>query len=129
LPDHFNLVKPFAVVARNFGDREESGFLGSIEQTKSATIYSGRRSTVQRTGTSMAASIHARLDDETEALRDQIRRATEWTNSEIVRRGIALLASTVLRTSERRFSGAGEYDTGIPDLSTNKAYMEGFGES
>jgi hypothetical protein len=77
----------------------------------------------------MSSSIHARLDKETEALRDQLKQSEGWTDSEIVRRGIALLASVTPKKGKRRFAGAGKYDSGIPDLSTNKAYMEGFGES
>jgi hypothetical protein len=28
-----------------------------------------------------------------------------------------------------KFTGAGKFDSGIPDLATNKKYMEGFGKS
>jgi hypothetical protein len=77
----------------------------------------------------MTGSIHARLDDETAALCEQIRQAKGWTDSEIVRRGIKLLAAVTPRSGKRRFRNAGKYDSGIPDLATNKAHMEGFGES
>jgi hypothetical protein len=30
--------------------------------------------------------------------------------------------------SKPRLIGVGEFDSGIPDLATNKKYMEGFGE-
>jgi len=29
----------------------------------------------------------------------------------------------------RKIAGAGQFDSGIPDLATNKKHMEGFGES
>jgi hypothetical protein len=77
----------------------------------------------------MPASIHARLDDETDALREQLKRSQGWTDSEIVRRGIQLLSSMTPKRGRRRFTGVGKYNSGIPDLSTNKKHMEGFGES
>ncbi len=77
----------------------------------------------------MSGSIHARLDAETEALRDEIKSSQGWTDSEIVRRAIKLLASvTPKRSQKRRFRGVGKYDSGIPDLATNPKHMEGFGE-
>jgi hypothetical protein len=77
----------------------------------------------------MSASIHARLDEETNALRNQLKRSQGCTDSEIVRRGIRLLAATTLKSRQRRrFTGVGKYHSGIPDLSTNPKYMEGFGE-
>lgn len=78
----------------------------------------------------MATSIHARLDDETDALREQLKKSKGWTDSEIVRRGIKLLASmTPKKTRRRPFIGEGKYSSGIPDLATNKKHMEGFGKS
>lgn len=77
----------------------------------------------------MAASIHARLDDDTAALRDELKRSEGWTDSEIVRRAIKLLAAATPPTKRRKFAGAGKYHSGIPDLATNKAHMEGFGKS
>jgi hypothetical protein len=77
----------------------------------------------------MAGSIHARLDDDTAALRDELKKSAGWTDSEIVRRGIKLLASVTPKKRRRAFAGEGKYDSGIPDLSTNKKHMEGFGES
>jgi hypothetical protein len=77
----------------------------------------------------MAASIHARLDDDTAALRDELKRSEGWTDSEIVRRAIKLLATMTPKKRRRPFAGEGKYDSGIPDLSTNKKHMEGFGKS
>lgn len=76
----------------------------------------------------MSKVVQARLDDETESLRTKLQKQTGWSNSEIVRRGIQLLASTSLSTGQPRFSGVGKYDSGVPDLATNKAHMEGFGQ-
>jgi hypothetical protein len=77
----------------------------------------------------MPASIHARLDEETKALRDELKQTKGWTDSEIVRRGIQLLASVTPKSRPRKLRGAGKYSSGIPDLATNKAHMEGFGQS
>jgi hypothetical protein len=77
----------------------------------------------------MAASIHARLDDETDAMRQELKRSQGWTDSEIVRRGIQLLASVTPKRGKRKFHGVGKYNSGITDLATNPKYMEGFGES
>lgn len=77
----------------------------------------------------MANSIHARLDDETESMREQLKKSNGWTDSEIVRRGIKLLAAiTPRKAGKHRFTGVGKYDSGIPDLATNPKHMEGFGE-
>lgn len=77
----------------------------------------------------MSSSIHARLDDETDSLREELRRSQGWTDSEIVRRGIKVLASITPALKKRKFRGVGKYNSGLGDLSTNKKYMEGFGES
>jgi hypothetical protein len=76
----------------------------------------------------MPASIHARLDDETLKVRDQLRSAQGWSDTEIIRRGIRALAPFAVDKRRRKFAGEGEYDSGIPDLSTNPKYLEGFGE-
>jgi hypothetical protein len=78
----------------------------------------------------MPSSIHARLDDETSAMRDLLKRSEGWTDSEIVRRGIKLLAAVTPKPSRKhRFTGVGKYDSGIPDLATNPKHLDGFGES
>jgi len=76
----------------------------------------------------MSRVVQARLDDETELLRSRLQQQLGLSNSEIVRRGIRLLASMTPRPGEPKFSGIGKYDSGIPDLATNKAHLEGFGE-
>ena len=74
----------------------------------------------------MSRVIHARLDDETEALRVELKHSTGWADSEIVRIGIKTLASLVVPT-EQRISGLGEFDSGMTDLGSNKEHLEGFG--
>lgn len=76
----------------------------------------------------MSSSIHARLDDDTKVMRDELKKAEGWTDSEIVRRGIKLLAAVTPTKGKRKFTGAGKYDSGIPDLASNKDHLEGFGK-
>ncbi len=76
----------------------------------------------------MAHTIHARLDEATEEMRDRLKQSEGWTDSEIVRRGITLLAAATPAGKKRKFRGVGKYHSGVPDLATNKKYMEGFGQ-
>jgi hypothetical protein len=76
----------------------------------------------------MSCTIHARLDEETEALRAELKKRSGWTDSEIVRQGIKVLAAVTPAGKKRSLRGAGKYRSGVPDLATNKKYMEGFGE-
>lgn len=77
----------------------------------------------------MSNTIQARLDDESAAVREALQRQLGWSDSEIVRQGIRALASLVPNQKRRKLIGAGKYDFGVSDLSTNPKYMEGFGES
>jgi len=76
----------------------------------------------------MSRVVQARLDEETDSLRSQLQQQLGWSNSKIVREGIKAIAYLLPRKGRRKIVGLGKYDTGIPDLSTNKKYMEGFGE-
>jgi hypothetical protein len=76
----------------------------------------------------MSKTIQARLDDATAEKCDQLQKSHGWTDSEIVRRGIELLASTTPAPKKRKFRGVGKYNSGIPDLATNKKHLEGFGQ-
>jgi hypothetical protein len=76
----------------------------------------------------MSNSIHARLDDDTQEMRDQLKKAEGWTDSEIVRRAIKLLAAVTPAKGKRQFTGVGKYDSGVSDLASNKKHLEGFGK-
>ena len=76
----------------------------------------------------MSKVIQARLDDETSALREDLKDRLGWTDSQIVREAIRLLASVTPKNGKRKLSGIGKFESGIPDLATNPKYMEGFGE-
>jgi hypothetical protein len=76
----------------------------------------------------MKASVQARLDEETRATLDRLVRRHGWTTSKVVREGIRMLDKHHAPPVRPRLIGIGKYDSGIPDLATNKKHMEGFGE-
>jgi hypothetical protein len=76
----------------------------------------------------MASVIHARLDDDTESLRDALQKQLGWTDSQIVREGIKSLSLLVRKQGKRRIIGLGKFASGIGDLGSNKRHMRGFGK-
>jgi hypothetical protein len=74
--------------------------------------------------------IHARLGDDDRAALEELKETTGQTESEIVRRGLRLVAQ-----EERRRRSAldlagrsvGRFKNGPRDLSTNRKHLEGFG--
>jgi antitoxin component of RelBE/YafQ-DinJ toxin-antitoxin module len=75
----------------------------------------------------MKASIQARLDEETQAALDRLVERHGMNPSEIVRRGIRLVAKEAEAAKPIDIIGLGKYDSGLTDLSTNKKYMAGYG--
>jgi hypothetical protein len=76
----------------------------------------------------MTTKVQARLDEETQAALDLLRRRGLST-SEVVRKGIHLVAKDVGADKPIEIIGLGKYDFGVPDLSTNKKYLAGVGRS
>ena len=79
----------------------------------------------------MKAYIHARLGRDDRAVLDELKRSTGRTESEIVRRGLQLLAKEEgRRRSALQLAGrsVGRFKKGPRDLSTNRKRLEGFGE-
>jgi hypothetical protein len=76
----------------------------------------------------MKTSVQARLDGETEAALDNLVRRLGWSTSKVVREGIRLVEKHHAVAKRPRLVGVGMYDAGIPDLSTNKKYMDGYGQ-
>lgn len=70
-----------------------------------------------------------RLDPETRRVLDGLVKRNGWTTSEVLRKGIHLVAKEAEQTPRIKIHGLGEFDFGVSDLSTNKKYMEGFGRS
>jgi hypothetical protein len=74
----------------------------------------------------MSVLIHARLDANTERQLARLRRVTGLTDSELVRRGLQALAALPVRGS-RTIVGLGAFESGRPDLGSNRAHLRGFG--
>ena len=71
---------------------------------------------------------HARLDAQSQSVLKRLHRQMNWSDSEIIRRGIKALADTVPASRPRRIIGLGSLESGIPELATNKKHMAGFGK-
>jgi hypothetical protein len=75
----------------------------------------------------MSRVIHARLDSETEKMLRAVERRLGWTDSEVVRAGIKMLGSMLLRRRSQAVVGLGRFRSGVPDLGSNKKHLQGFG--
>jgi hypothetical protein len=79
----------------------------------------------------MKVYIHARLSREDRTTLDELKKATGQSESEIVRRGLQLVAQHERRRQSAlalAASSVGRFTKGPRDLSTNRKYLEGFGE-
>jgi hypothetical protein len=79
----------------------------------------------------MKRYIHARLAQEDRAVLNDLKRRTGRTESEIVRRGLRLVAEEEGRRRsalDLAGSSVGRFKNGPRDLSTNRKHLEGFGE-
>ena len=77
------------------------------------------------------AYIHARLGREERVALNELKAKTGHTESELVRRGLELVAlEERRRRSALDLAGAsvGRFTKGPRDLSTNRKHLEGFGE-
>jgi hypothetical protein len=77
------------------------------------------------------AYIHARLGREDRAALEALKATTGQTESEIVRRGLQLVAQEERRrltALELAGPSVGRFKQGPRDLSTNRKHLEGFGE-
>lgn len=77
----------------------------------------------------MARSVHARIDRETEALLDRLRRRTGLSESELLREGLKAVARDRLLDHDTRIAGLGQFASGRKDLGSNKRLLAGFGRS
>jgi hypothetical protein len=71
--------------------------------------------------------IHARLDSDTDSVRNQLQKQLGWTDSQIVREGIKSLAVLVQSNGKRRIFGQGQFQSELTDLGSNKKHLKGFG--
>jgi hypothetical protein len=86
---------------------------------------------IRATVASVKDYIHARLGPTDRALLDELRRTTGLSESELVRRGLQLIATTERRRqSALALAGpsAGRFANGPRDLSVNRKHLDDFGE-
>jgi hypothetical protein len=76
----------------------------------------------------MGSTVQSRLDDETLELLTRLKQQG-WTTSDVVRKGIYLVAREAQAMRQIRIAGMGEFDSGIPDLASNKKHLEGLGRT
>jgi len=79
----------------------------------------------------MKTYIHARLGEDDRVVLERLKRSTGRTESEIMRRGLRLVAEEEgRRRSALDLAGrsVGRFKKGPRDLSTNRKHLEGFGE-
>ena len=77
----------------------------------------------------MKPTVQARLDDESQDALKHLTRQLGWSPSRVVREGLRLMAQHhgVSRKKKRKFIGMGQFDSGIPDLGSDKKHLEGYG--
>ena len=76
----------------------------------------------------MTTTVQARLDEKTQAALDRLRQSGLRT-SEVIRKGIHLVAQEAEGTRPIKLIGLGKYDFGVTDLATNKKYLADLGRS
>ncbi len=79
----------------------------------------------------MKTYIHARLGEDDRVVLERLKRSTGRTESEIMRRGLRLVAEEEgRRRSALDLAGrsVGRFRKGPRDLSTSRKHLEGFGE-
>lgn len=75
----------------------------------------------------MPNTIHAQLDDETDAKRRDLERRLGWDDSRLVEEGIRLLAVVVGGQGKRKIIGQGAFESTVSDLGSNPRHLDGFG--
>jgi len=75
----------------------------------------------------MGAVVQTRVDEETKAELEKVARQQGKSVSALVREGIRVVVNHHAASRRRKWIGVGQHDTGIPDLSTDPKYMEGYG--
>jgi hypothetical protein len=75
----------------------------------------------------MGGTVQARLDNETQADLESLSKRLGVSQSEVVREGIRLMKEKHQPRPRAKLIGVGMYDSGLPDLATNKKYLKDFG--
>ncbi|MBI4905778.1 MAG: CopG family transcriptional regulator [Acidobacteria bacterium] len=75
----------------------------------------------------MTEMVQARLDEESSRLLAQLVRATGKSRSEIVREALRGMAACHPMRGKSRVAGLGKFESGVPDLGSNKSHLKAFG--
>jgi hypothetical protein len=75
----------------------------------------------------MKTSVQARLDHQSQVRLKRLVERLGWSPSRVVREGLQLLDVYYGKPAGKRFVGIGRFDSGIPDLGSNKKHLEGLG--
>jgi len=76
----------------------------------------------------MGGTVQARLDAASEAALKRLLGRLGWSPSRVIREGVKLLDACYGRPAARRIAGVGRFESGIPDLGSNRRHLEGFGK-
>ncbi len=76
----------------------------------------------------MKNTVQARLDVESQAALDRLVQRLGWSPSRVVRESLRLMMLQYdAAPRNRKIAGIGEFDSGMPDLGSNRKHLEGFG--
>jgi hypothetical protein len=75
----------------------------------------------------MKEVVQARLDSEARQALDGLVRRLGWSPSRVVRESLRLMSRHHGSAPRRRVVGVGKFDSGLPDLGSNKRHMKGLG--
>jgi Arc/MetJ-type ribon-helix-helix transcriptional regulator len=76
----------------------------------------------------MTTTVQARLDKETQAILDRLRRSGR-TTSDVIREAIRLVDREYRGGAASRMIGIGMIRSGVPDMGSNKEHLEGLGSN
>jgi hypothetical protein len=83
------------------------------------------QSVIQQKG--MRFIIQARLDDRSRERLAVLVRELGWTPSQVVREGLRILEASYLRQKKHGIIGLGKFESGVPDLGSNKKHLRDCG--
>jgi hypothetical protein len=75
----------------------------------------------------MKTNVQARLDRSSQIALERLVRRTGWSLSRVVREGVNLLAACYGIPAAKRVIGLGRFESGLPDLASNKKHLRDFG--
>jgi hypothetical protein len=75
----------------------------------------------------MKTTVQAHLDQQSHVKLKRLVQRLGWSPSRAVREGLQLLDVHYGKPAAKHFVGVGRFDSGIPDLGSNKKQLEGLG--